>query len=506
MEFRPKKRLPGALVFVLFLPALLLVAGLSSTPLLADTEADIELLIRVSKARAAIVKRVSTAVVHISVEKTVRGRDGRGGRNRRGGRGRPGNPEYFDDEFFRRFFQPRLPREFKSRGLGSGSIVDRQGHVLTNSHVVGDADKITVKLPDGREFEATLVGADPGTDIAVIKISGKNLPVVELGDSDGLEVGESVLAIGNPYGLEQSITAGIVSAKGRTALGLADYENFIQTDASINPGNSGGPLVDLHGKVVGVNTAIFSRTGGNQGIGFAVPINQARQVMNALIATGKVARGFLGVGIQDVDPDLAAAMKFGVRGGVLINAVGGPDTAAAKAGIKQGDLIVKFNGRPVRNRNTLYNAVAAVKPGTIVSVDLIRGDKKMTLQVEVGLRPDDPQTAFRGGQTPRARNEPPTTDKMEKAFGLTLSPLTREVAERWGYAGRSGALVKSVAPGSAAAEAGLRPGALIERFNGEPVQSIEDFRRLASRVPKGKNVAVLMRHGRSTRFLALKVP
>jgi serine protease Do len=297
----------------------------------AQLQRDIETLTRESKARAAIVKRVTSSVVNISVEKNVKASE------------RGDGPDPFDDEFFRRFFQPRIPppRDFKQRGLGSGTIVDKQGYVLTNNHVVADADKILVKLPDGRQFEAKLVGGDPASDIAVVKIEGSDLPLAKLGNSDDIDVGESVMAIGNPFGLEQTITAGIVSAKGRSQVGVTDYEDFIQTDASINPGNSGGPLINLKGEVVGVNTAIFSRSGGNMGIGFSIPINDAREIMTALIATGKVTRGFLGVVIQDITPEIAGALGVKAGEGVLVANVG-PNTPALRSGIKQGDVIASF--------------------------------------------------------------------------------------------------------------------------------------------------------------------
>ncbi|HEX7927636.1 MAG TPA: trypsin-like peptidase domain-containing protein, partial [bacterium] len=249
-----------------------------------------------SKARARIVERVSPSVVNIMVVKKASGEDKSGPQV---------PPDMFNDPFFRRFFRDRIPvppHDGLQRGLGSGIIVSDKGYVLTNNHVVGGADKITVKLPDGREFDAKVMGTDPASDVAVVKIDGKDLPVAKLGNSDDIAVGESVLAIGNPFGLEQTTTAGIVSAKGRSSLGITDYENFIQTDASINPGNSGGPLLNLRGEVVGMNTAIYANSGGNMGIGFAIPINQAHSVMDELVANGKVVRGYLGVVIQDVTP------------------------------------------------------------------------------------------------------------------------------------------------------------------------------------------------------------
>jgi serine protease Do len=481
--------MPGAFLLALTLA----VAGVAGQAR-ADVNADIEALVRASKARAAIVKRVSPAVVHISVEKTVRGQAS------------PAPfPDMFDDEFFRRFFQPRMPREYKQRGLGSGSIVNKHGYILTNNHVVGEADKITVKLPDGREFEAKLVGADPATDLAVVKIEGKNLPFAKLGQSDDLQVGESVIAIGNPFGLEQTITAGIVSAKGRSSVGLTDYEDFIQTDASINPGNSGGPLVSLRGEVVGVNTAIFSRSGGNQGIGFAIPIKMAREIMTALIDTGKVTRGFLGVVIQDVTPDLAAAMGLPGNGGVLISNVG-KGTPAGKGGIRQGDVITTFNERKVKTSNELRNAVAAVKPDTSVPVQLIRGGKPMKVMVKIEEQPEDMRAAIsgapgRGGGRGEERQAAP-----EAALGLTLRPLTPEIAGQLGYQGLSGVVVIEVEPNSPAAEANLRPRALIREVNRKPVKDVREFRAAYNAVPSGKHLLLLAQLGDFTRYVALKKP
>ncbi|MCZ6644816.1 MAG: DegQ family serine endoprotease [SAR324 cluster bacterium] len=476
--------------------AIVLGIGAFSGAAMADVTDDIKALQRASKARAAIIKRISPAVVHIRVEKTVKGSE------------QPQEPsqDFFDDEFFRRFFQPRMPREFKQRGLGSGSIVDKRGYIITNNHVVAGADKITVKLPDGRQFEAKLVGADRPTDLAVIKIEGKDLPVANFGDSDELEVGESVIAIGNPFGLEQTITAGIVSAKGRSQVGLTDYEDFIQTDASINPGNSGGPLVNLKGELVGVNTAIFSRTGGNQGIGFAIPINMVRSVMQSLIDTGKVTRGFLGVVIQNVTQEIAEALDIKVKSGVLIANVG-EDTPAGKSGILQGDVITKFNQRAVTDSNELRNAVAAVKPGTSVPVNLTRDGEDMKLMVKVGEQPEDMRAAISGRRAPGPGRQGRESDASpERELGLVLRPLTRELAEQLGYVGLSGVLIVEVKPNSPAAEANLRPRSLIVEVDRKHVRNIQDFRRIYGSAPKGKQVLFLLQLGQMTQFVAVKKP
>ena len=461
-----------------------------------ETKQAIQGMIAASKARAAIVKKISEAVVHISVEKTVKNDNGHKGNA----------PDMFDDEFFKRFFAPRLPvppREFKQRGLGSGSIVDKRGYILTNNHVVADADKIVVKMKDGTELEAKLIGADPATDLAVLKIEGSELPLAPLGNSDLLQVGETVIAIGNPFGLEQTVTQGIVSAKGRSQVGLADYEDFIQTDASINPGNSGGPLINLNGEIVGVNTAIFSRSGGNMGIGFSIPINQARLVMTSLIDSGKVTRGFLGVVIQDVTPELAEAMGVDVKEGVLIANVG-DDTPAGKSGIHQSDIILTFNGRPVKNTNALRNVVAATKPGAKVPVDLIRDGKTKRITVTVGEQPKDMRAAIRGSES--SPGDSPGGEQPEAVLGLEVQPLSPDLARRLGYAGLTGVLVSDVKADSPAAEGGLRRGALIEKVNRNTVKSVQEFRAQIARIASGKSILMLVRFERSNQFVVIKKP
>ena len=311
-----------------------------------------ESLRMMGKTFASVAKRVSPAVVFVKVEKVVESQPNVQFFAPFGG----DNP--FGDDFLQRFFgtpspqeQPRqfrqIPRQHQRIvGQGSGFIISPDGYIMTNNHVVGDADKVTVKLEDGREFIAKTVGTDPHTDVALIKIDAKNLPVLALGNSDALEVGEWVLAIGNPFGLSHTLTAGIVSAKGRSSLGLADYENFIQTDAAINPGNSGGPLVDLNDKAVGMNTAIFSQSGGYMGIGFAIPINMAKAIKDQLIKTGSVTRGYLGIVIQDLTPELAKSFGLDDHNGILVAEVT-ENSPAEKAGLRQGDVIVEFNGKAV---------------------------------------------------------------------------------------------------------------------------------------------------------------
>jgi serine protease Do len=451
-----------------------------------------EQLYRESKARAAVIKSIGATVVHISVEKSVRS-------------GAQDTPDPFDDEYFRRFFGPRFPpnREFRQRGLGSGTIVDaKAGYILTNNHVVADADKLTVKLPDGRQFEAKVVGTDPATDLAVIKIDAKDLPQAKLGNSDELEVGESVIAIGNPFGLEQTVTLGIVSAKGRTSVGLTDYEDFIQTDASINPGNSGGPLMNLKGEVVGVNTAIFSRSGGNMGIGFSIPINQARSVMDSLIKYGKVTRGFLGVVIQDITADIANALGVQAGDGVLVANVG-INTPAGKAGVKQSDIITTFNGRPVKSVNALRNAVAAIKPGTTVPLEVLREGKKLKLSIKIEEQPTDMRAAI-GQGAPGPGGTP--GEAASKVLGMSLQELTPELADQLGYSGQTGVAITDVEANSPAAQAGVQQGALILSVNRKPVKTVAEITAAVNQAASGQGILFLLRMGQFDRFVAIKKP
>jgi serine protease Do len=456
------------------------------------TQKEMESLYRESKARAAIVKRIGSAVVHIAVEKTVKSGS------------KEDQPDPFDEEYFRRFFGPRLPpgREFKQRALGSGTIVDsKNGYILTNNHVVADSDKLSVKLPDGRTFDAKVVGTDPATDLAVIKIEGKDLPQGKLGNSDEMEVGESVIAIGNPFGLEQTVTLGIVSAKGRSSVGLTAYEDFIQTDASINPGNSGGPLMNLKGEVVGVNTAIFSRSGGNMGIGFSIPINQARSVMDSLIKFGKVTRGFLGVVIQDITPDIGSALGVPAGEGVLVANVG-PNTPAGKSGVKQSDIIVTFNGKPVKSVNALRNSVASIAPGTAVPAEVLREGKRMKLTIKIEEQPADMPAAIReGGPGPGGKGAP---GEAAQVMGMTLQELTPEIAERLGYSGQTGVVVSDVEANSGAANAGIQQGALILSVNRKPVKTVAELKEAISKAAEGQGILLLVRLGQVDRFIAIK--
>ncbi len=459
----------------------------STTGIAAAKDSNIELLSRMSDAFASIVKKVEPAVVFVQVSKTIKG-----------GGSVAGDPfGLFNDPFFQRFFGPqfqprrRAPRKFKQMGQGSGFIISSDGYIMTNNHVVGGADEIDVKLSDGRKFKAKVVGTDPKSDVAVIKIDAKNLPVIPLGDSEKLEVGEWVLAIGNPFGLAHTVTVGVVSAKGRSHLGINDYEDFIQTDAAINPGNSGGPLINIRGEVVGMNTAIFSRSGGSMGIGFAIPVNMAKAVKDQLIKNGKVIRGWLGVIIQDIDEDLAESFGLKSSEGVLIAEVS-PDSPAAKGGLKQGDVILKLNGKPVNDVGELRNKIALTAPGTKVRFEILRNGKKKTIEVKIGEQPD-------------SRIVSKANHQLLGKLGLVVQDLTPELAQQFGYKEGQGVLVAEVEAGSPAASVGIRPGQLIEETNRVPVHNMKEFLEALKLSEKTGRVLFRIRDGEYGRYVAIRI-
>jgi len=397
--------------------------------------------------------------------------------------------EFFGPELYERFFRRRAPRE-EGRAAGSGVVVDARGYILTNDHVVENAAEIEVRLSDDRKFKATLVGRDARTDLAVLKIEnpGGPLPVADLGDSDRIRVGQWAIAIGNPFGLDRTVTAGIISATGRTHVGVATYEAFIQTDASINPGNSGGPLLNLDGRVVGINTAIVS---SGQGIGFAIPINMARDIMTQLINRGKVVRGWLGVVIQDLTPELAAG--FGVKedAGVLVAEVM-KDSPAAGGGVRSGDVVVSFGGTPVRDVPDLQKRVAAVEPGRATPLTVMRDGKNVNLTVKIGEQPPDENAA-----------EAPA----DEILGLTVEPLTPETARENRLTARGGLLVTDVTPGSAGAAAGIRAGDAILEVNRRPVPDADALKRAVSALKPGDSVPVyLQRGGGGNEYVVLTAP
>ena len=399
-----------------------------------------------------------------------------------------GDPHEFWEPF-ERFFGPLPKRPFKQRSLGSGFIINRDGFILTNNHVIENADEIVVKLANEKEYKAKVVGRDPRTDIAVIKIDdAQELSTVSLGNSDDLRVGQWVMAIGNPFGLEHTVTAGIVSAMGRF-IGQGSYDNFIQTDAAINPGNSGGPLINLKGEVVGINTAIFSRSGGNIGIGFAIPVNVAKDLLPELEEKGKVTRGWLGVMIQKVTPDIADSLGLKDAKGALVADVM-KDGPAQAAGIKVGDVIVEFDGHAVKESTELPMLVARTPVGKSVTMKVIRDKNTQTVSVKVGELKEEEVAAATG---------------KEENFGLTVQPLTPDIAESLGISSDlKGVVVSGVEPGSSADDAGLRRGDVILEVNREPVKDLASYRKALKGTSKGKSVLLLVRRGDNTIFLALK--
>ena len=395
----------------------------------------------------------------------------------------------FGPDLLRRFFDlPGMPGgeerpvTRKAKSLGSGVIVSEDGYILTNNHVVRDATKLTVEL-EGEKHAARVVGVDPQTDLAVIKVDAKDLPAAKLGDSDGLRVGQWVIAVGNPLELLHSVTAGIVSAKGRSEVGVAAYENFIQTDASINYGNSGGALADLDGNVVGINTAIATPTGGSVGLGFAIPINMARGVMDELIAKGRVQRGYLALMPQDLDENLAAALGLKDRHGALVGEVTA-DGPADKAGVKRGDVIVSFNGQPVADATALRNLVGTADPASAAKLGVVRDGKERQIEVRLGERPDEVAENLNSGD-----EQGPGGSRL----GLSVQPLTPDLASRLGYENAHGVVVREVEPGSPADEAGIRRGDLIEAVGPKDVTSVTELKKALE--GEGKHVALLVRRG-----------
>jgi serine protease Do len=426
---------------------------------------------------AAIAKKTMPAVVNIA---TALQRSSRSGSN---------DPI---EEFFSRFFGESTSRESNLRSLGSGILINKDGEILTNYHVVRYADTIKVKLADQSEHEARLVGKDERTDLALIKMrkSNGNLPFAKLGASVPLEVGDWVMAIGNPFGLEHTVTAGIVSAKGRV-IGAGPYDNFIQTDASINPGNSGGPLINSVGEVVGVNSAIFSQSGGNVGIGFAIPIELAKKVVEQLRKNGRVVRGWLGVRAQDVTPGIALSLGLprGHAEMALVTEVT-ENSPAAESGVKTGDVIIKFNGKPVPKSHDFPVLIAETPPGQRITMKILRDKKEQTIAVKIGELPeDDPNQQL---------------ESRDEGVGLRVQRITPEAARRLGLASTRGVLVVEVQPDSPADVAGLEPADVIREVNQRPITNVKDFERFIRQGRRGERILLLVQRGDNAVFFGLK--
>jgi serine protease Do len=441
---------------------------------------------------ADVIEAVSPAVVNIAVMKVERSQPTRFEFSP----GAPG-PQQFPFEFFERFFDGD-PREFqrRSEGQGSGFLIDADGYIVTNNHVAGGAEEITVTLQDGRKFDASLVGSDARTDLALIKIDASGLPYVAFGDSDKARVGDWVVAIGNPFGLGGSATAGIISARGRDIrLNQYNDNDYLQVDAPINFGNSGGPIFNVAGEVVGVNTAIFSPNGGNVGIGFAIPANQVKDIVADLRETGSVERGYLGVSIQDLDEELARSLRLdGTDGALVAEVVDG--SPAARGGVQAGDVITRFNDREVDSTRTLTRAVAAATPNTAAKVTVWRDGRSRELTVELGEAPNEAVAATgRGGASGDA----------SAAVGLALRTLTDAERATLGIPRDvNGVVVTAVEPGSAAAEKGLRPGDVITRVNDQAVSTVADATAALNAARQGDGTALLLvRRGSSQQFVAL---
>jgi serine protease Do len=417
----------------------------------------------------------------------------------------PESHPLYQHPFFREFFGDRAPeqqqpRQRQQQNLGSGLIVTEDGFILTNNHVVEGADEIRVALPGGgREYIATVVGTDPPSDIAVLKIEGTRFPTIPLADSNAIEVGDLVLAIGNPFGVGQTVTMGIVSATGRGGFGIVDYEDFVQTDASINPGNSGGPLVDTQGRVIAINTAIISSARGGLGIGFAVPVNMARSIMERIIKEGRVVRGYLGVATQPVTESLARAFDLPTRSGALVAEVV-PGTPAERAGLQPGDIIVEFDGRPVPDPRQLRLAAAQTRPNTKVQLRIVRDGKERTISTTLA---ELPQEAL---ETPMPEREPqpePERDVFEGVAVTNIDPATRQklgIPEHI-----QGALVARVRPGSPAASAGLRAGSIIVEMNRRPIRNAREAIQ-TSRNLRGDDVLLRVWSREGTRYMTIPVP
>ena len=439
---------------------------------------------------APVVKRVTPAVVNIASTRIVKTSSSEGGMS--------------PDDLFRQFFgggsggrNPQRPAERRSSGLGSGVIVSSDGYVLTNNHVVEGATTLKVSLSDRREMTAKIVGTDPQTDIALLKLDGKDFPYLPMGDSSKVQVGDVALAIGNPFGIGQTVTMGIIGAKSRGGLGIEDYEDFIQTDAAINPGNSGGALVNTNGELIAINTAILSgNSGGNQGVGFAIPINMAREVMDQLMKTGKISRGYIGAGIQDVTPSLAKAFKVPATGGALIREVE-PNSPSAQAGLRAGDVVAALNNVPVVDSNDFKLRISRTAPGTAAQLKVLRDGVSREISITPVKRPG--ARATDSAEQAQSSDGTPTPLK-----GLSVESLTSGIASELRLApGTAGVVVTSVDPGSPVSAAGLRQGDVIQHVNRKPVSNVAEFNQ-AVRQAGTDPVVFLVNRGGNTQFVVVE--
>lgn len=455
---------------LIFLSSLALPPAVHANTTDKDTS---EILTKFGEAMAKVAERVKPAVVNISTSRTVKTE----------------RHPFLDDPLFRRFFGEPGPQKRRVTNLGSGVIATSDGYILTNNHVIEGADDIIVRLAGGKEYKGKPIGMDPRTDIAVIKIDETALPTVAWGDSDKIRVGEVVLAVGNPYGLNQTITMGIISALGRSGIGITDYEDFIQTDAAINPGNSGGAMVNIRGEIIGINTAIFSTTGGYQGIGFAIPSNMAKHVMDSIINQGKVVRGYLGVTIQKLTPELAKQFNLKDELGVLLVEIveGGP---ADKGGLKRGDVITEYDGKKIDAPHHFRNMVAATKPGKTVEIKIIRNGKLLTTKVAIGELPVEPQVV--------------ASAQFENVLrGVSVQELTEDILRKFGITKKiKGVAVNNVEEKSPAAGV-LMKGDIIVEINRKPIPSVNEYNNIVSKIEKNQDTLLLIVRGGAFLYITI---
>jgi serine protease Do len=478
MKLQRQPMFSGKACFVIIVAAFVLQVVLlwTTAPVFAETgESPSEILAKIGDAMADVAEKAQHGVVNISTTKTVNA---------------PANP-LLEDPFFRRFFGEgrRQPESRKVTNLGSGVMASSDGYILTNNHVIEGAEDILVKLSDNREYKGKVVGMDSRTDIAVIKIEEKNLPTINWGDSDKLRVGEIVIAVGNPFGLSKTITMGIISALSRSGMGITDYEDFIQTDAAINPGNSGGALVNIKGELIGINTAILSRSGGFQGIGFAIPSNMVKNVMDGIINGGKVVRGWLGVQVQPLTRDLAKQFKLKDENGVLIVDIveGSP---AEKGGLKRGDVITEFNGRKVENPFHLKNTVASAKPGDTLKMMIIRDGNVLTATVVIG-------------ELPSAKEAVPAPVLENSLKGVSVQELTEDYLRKMNITKKlKGVVVTAIEPGSPA-QGILSKGDIILELNRQLITGINDYRSVVAGIEKKQDILILLIRDSVSRYVTI---